>query len=184
MFISTRVSVPSSEMGPSTRVCLFPLLVLAKSMHNCTLACVGVGGGPNSDERAETLVLYVSIIPLPSGRTSWRWRRATASFRLRESTRRLRRTGRPSSRDSSLGGQFKFLSMLAQRDSSLLLKTKLTASSLGGQFNFLSVLSQRDSSLLCWRPSSRASSLGGQLKFLSVLAQRWLQFVVDIKCFA
>ncbi len=136
-----------------------------------------------------------------SGRTSWRWRRATASFRLRESTRRLRRTGRPSWRASFLGGQINFfLSVLAQRDISLLLRTKLMRQfSRRSAFIFVCALTTRlqfvvedqahapvlyevslnfclcshnVTAFCCWRPSSRTSSLGGQLKFLSVLAQR------------
>jgi hypothetical protein len=127
MFISTRVSVPSSEMGPFTPSATSKYVSshfgLGKEPHS--LAGKRVGDPIPTTGQKLCYSLY-TIIPLRSGRTSWRWLRATASFRLRESTRRLRRTGRPSSRDSSLGGQFKFLSVLAQRDCSLLLKTKLT----------------------------------------------------------
>jgi hypothetical protein len=59
-FISTRVSVPSSEMGPSPRVCLFPLLVLVKSMHT---RLRGNGWGTQFRRRAENLVLYVYYNP-------------------------------------------------------------------------------------------------------------------------
>jgi hypothetical protein len=60
--LSTRVSVPPSELGPSTRYpageCGSPL---GSKLGGDTLGWREGVGGPNSDEGTETLALYIFI---------------------------------------------------------------------------------------------------------------------------